>query len=203
MTRWFCPDMRLMLSQYSVPILPYRRQQDCMQLKRVPHLPLFLPALVLAGCHFITTQEATFCSEEPDSGTYVPCDCSTSPSRPECLDASSADAGDAGAELADAATDAGAPELDANPPRPLAPLSTATVSARRPTLRWELGTDGDGARVELCADRLCETMLETIDVTGDRAQPQEISARAWSSGAYGLVPGKWWAVGRLPCGSFA
>lgn len=78
-----------------------------MPLKLVPLPATFLSALVLVGCHVITTQEVTFCSEEPDSGTYLPCDCSTSPSRPGCLDASSADAGDSGTESADAGSDAG------------------------------------------------------------------------------------------------
>jgi hypothetical protein len=56
-------------------------------------------------------------------------------------------------------------------PRPIAPLSTATVTSRRPTLRWELGDSIDGARVQLCADRACASVIETIDATGTSAQP--------------------------------
>ena len=57
------------------------------------------------------------------------------------------------------------------PPRPLAPLSTATVTSRRPTLRWKLGVGDDGARIEVCGDRACTRVLETIDATGSSARP--------------------------------
>jgi hypothetical protein len=56
-------------------------------------------------------------------------------------------------------------------PRPIAPLSTSTVTSRRPTFRWELGASIDGARLELCADRNCASVIETLDVTGTSAQP--------------------------------
>src|SRR5262249_45205761 len=61
---------------------------------------------------------------------------------------------------------------DAAPPRLVAPLSTSTVTTRRPTLRWlpASGAD-DAARVELCADRACATVLETLDVAGHAATP--------------------------------
>jgi len=48
-------------------------------------------------------------------------------------------------------------------PRPVAPLSTSTVTSRRPTLRWELPSGIAGARVELCADRACASSLGTLD----------------------------------------
>src|SRR5438128_8987386 len=47
--------------------------------------------------------------------------------------------------------------------RPLSPLSTATTTSRRPTLRW---TGTDAAHVELCRDRACTTVIEAIDATG-------------------------------------
>jgi hypothetical protein len=50
-------------------------------------------------------------------------------------------------------------------------LSTATVTTRRPTLRWELATGTDGARVELCLDRACANVIDTIDVTGSAISP--------------------------------
>ena len=63
--------------------------------------------------------------------------------------------------------------VDLPPPRPIAPLSTAFVTSHRPTLRWELGPRADGARVEICADRACTTVLHTIDADGASAQPSE------------------------------
>lgn len=61
-------------------------------------------------------------------------------------------------------------ELRAWPaPRQIAPLSTATVTSQRPTLRWSLGTTWDGARVQICRDRACATVEQTIDVTGTSA----------------------------------
>lgn len=57
------------------------------------------------------------------------------------------------------------------PPRPIAPLSTSTVTSRRPTLRWELAARTDGARVELCADRGCSSVLATFDASGTSGRP--------------------------------
>lgn len=56
-------------------------------------------------------------------------------------------------------------------PRAIAPLSTASVTSRRPTLRWELAARSDGARVELCADPACTIVLQTIDAPGNSAAP--------------------------------
>src|SRR5262249_1692205 len=53
----------------------------------------------------------------------------------------------------------------------LAPLSTSTVTSRRPTLRWVLPAGTDGARVQICADRACAKTLTTIDSSGNSGQP--------------------------------
>jgi hypothetical protein len=53
----------------------------------------------------------------------------------------------------------------------VAPLSTSTVTSRRPTLRWALAEGTNGARVELCADRACSHVLATIDAGGTSAAP--------------------------------
>jgi hypothetical protein len=55
--------------------------------------------------------------------------------------------------------------------RPLAPLSTSTVTQRRPLFRWVLAAGTDGARVEICRDRACTMVLTTFDVTGSNGQP--------------------------------
>jgi len=56
-------------------------------------------------------------------------------------------------------------------PRPLAPISLGDVTQRRPTLRWALPAGIDGAVVELCRDRACTMILETLRVTGTSARP--------------------------------
>ncbi len=79
---------------------------------------------------------------------------------------------DAGPGL-DAGEDAGAPDAGDSPPPPrqLAPLSGSFVTSQRPTLRWELGSRGDGARVELCEDRSCTNIIDTLDATGTEVRP--------------------------------
>ncbi len=53
-------------------------------------------------------------------------------------------------------------------PRLIAPLSTATVTSQTPTLHWALATESDGAHLEICRDRACGTVEQTLDVTGTR-----------------------------------
>jgi hypothetical protein len=40
-------------------------------------------------------------------------------------------------------------------PRPIAPLSTSTVTSQRPTFRWELPAGADGVGIEIYSDRAC------------------------------------------------
>jgi hypothetical protein len=56
-------------------------------------------------------------------------------------------------------------------PRPLAPLSGAIVTSRRPTLRWALAGMMPDVRVEICRDRACGVVVASIDVTGTSAAP--------------------------------
>jgi hypothetical protein len=77
----------------------------------------------------------------------------------------------------DAAPDA-PPVLTA--PRPLAPLSTSTVTSQRPTLRWELDPGSDGAQIEICRDRPCTTLVASFSAGGTRARPPS----ALSAGVY-------------------
>jgi hypothetical protein len=62
-------------------------------------------------------------------------------------------------------------DLAPPPLRLLAPLSTSTVTSRRPTLRWLGGSAA--ARVELCRDRACTQSLgtTTVDAARRRARP--------------------------------
>jgi hypothetical protein len=63
-------------------------------------------------------------------------------------------------------------------PRPIAPLSLGDVSLRRPMLRWLLPLGIDGAEVQLCRDRACANVIETIAAEGTSARPtRELPAR--------------------------
>jgi len=96
-----------------------------------------------------------------------------------------AGAGGAGATSSTGGQSGGPPRVDAGSdtspadrapadvpaPRLLAPLSTATVTSRRPTLRWMLPSGGDGVRVQICADRACAKTLTTIDSSENSGLP--------------------------------
>jgi hypothetical protein len=58
-------------------------------------------------------------------------------------------------------------------PRPLAPLSLGTTSGLRPRLRWSSARGARGARVELCRDRACATVIVAADADGETFQPRE------------------------------
>jgi hypothetical protein len=63
------------------------------------------------------------------------------------------------------------PEVEAAPPvldapRPLAPLSTATVTSQTPILHWALVRGEDGAMVDVCQDRACSTTVVTFSASG-------------------------------------
>lgn len=51
-------------------------------------------------------------------------------------------------------------------PRPVSPISTSCVTSRSPTLVWALAPGTDGARVEVCAERECATVVRSVDVVG-------------------------------------
>ncbi len=57
------------------------------------------------------------------------------------------------------------------PPRPVAPLSGATVTRARPTLRWALAPTTDGAEVDICPTRACDHDAETFTAHGDSFVP--------------------------------
>jgi hypothetical protein len=86
--------------------------------------------------------------------------------------------------------------------RPLWPMSTQTATHRRPLLRWRLGAESDGARVELCRDRACTTVVTSFVATGTQGQPAldlppgPLFWRVWSraGGAEALRPSVSWQV---------
>ena len=61
--------------------------------------------------------------------------------------------------------------VGAAPPRLIAPLSTATVTSRRPMLRWALAAGTDGALVEICRDRACTNLVTAFDAHGSAGAP--------------------------------
>lgn len=69
----------------------------------------------------------------------------------------------------DASVRAGDPSIA--PPRPLRPLSVSRVTSQRPTFQWALPEGTTGARVEVCADRCCIRVLQTIDAEGSTVRP--------------------------------
>jgi hypothetical protein len=84
----------------------------------------------------------------------------------------------------------------------MAPLSTATVTARRPTLHWSLAAGTDGARVELCRDRACTGPIVAFDAPGTSAAPPiDLPTgvvfwrlRAMRSGAIGTLVSSTWEL---------
>ncbi|MDP3276447.1 MAG: FG-GAP-like repeat-containing protein [Deltaproteobacteria bacterium] len=68
--------------------------------------------------------------------------------------------------------------------RQLAPMSTATVTSQRPTLRWEAPETVTEAQVQLCRDRAMSMGCRVEMATGSRARPSQP-----------LEPGVWfWRV---------
>ena len=56
-------------------------------------------------------------------------------------------------------------------PRPIAPADLATVTGRRPSLRWNLPAGTGDAVVEVCRDRGCATVLATLPAAGGAGTP--------------------------------
>ncbi|MDO9021796.1 MAG: VCBS repeat-containing protein [Deltaproteobacteria bacterium] len=91
------------------------------------------------------------------------------------VDTPPVDVGPVDIGLVDTAADIVAPrDVSAGellPPRPIAPLSTSMVGARRPRLRWELRPGTDGARVEVCRERSCAAPVVSFEAVGTSAVP--------------------------------
>jgi hypothetical protein len=56
-------------------------------------------------------------------------------------------------------------------PRPILPQSVSRVTSQRPTFRWALPEGTTGARVEVCADRCCTRVLQTLEAEGTSVRP--------------------------------
>jgi hypothetical protein len=117
-------------------------------MSRPSHLLPILALLALPGCG----ASVTLAPAESDAST------------PTVRDASAV-------TTPDVVTPPPSADLPLGPPRPLAPLSTAAVTSRRPTLRWVPGAGSDRTRVEICRDRACALVEHALDVRGDRVRP--------------------------------
>ncbi|MFO0630631.1 MAG: VCBS repeat-containing protein [Polyangiales bacterium] len=123
-------------------------------------------------------------------------------------DDTTADAAHADAPGMDAGTCDGGQALrdgrcvEISPARPVWPMSTQTVTQRRPRLRWALGPEADGARVEVCRDRGCATRVASYVARGVEGAPEEdlppgpLFWRVWAraGSAESLRPSVVWEV---------
>jgi hypothetical protein len=127
-------------------------------------------------------------------------------------DGGASDLGEDIAHTDAAAMDAGACEagrvlragscVEIGPARPLWPMSTQTVTQRRPRLRWALGPEADGARVEVCRDRGCSTRVVSYTATSTEGAPPDdlppgpLFWRVWAraGSAEALRPSAVWEV---------
>lgn len=57
------------------------------------------------------------------------------------------------------------------PPRPILPQSVSRVTSQRPSFRWALPEGTTGARVEVCADRCCTRVIQTLEAEGTTVRP--------------------------------
>ncbi len=109
-------------------------------------------------------------------------------------DGGAVDAASEGAVI-DAGVDAPPPALWPQPdpaaPRLIAPLSCTWHSSRRPTLRWALPPGVERVVVEVCADRPCQRVEHTLEVSGDSVRvPEELRPGAHFWRAFALVDGR-------------
>lgn len=58
------------------------------------------------------------------------------------------------------------------PPRLVSPQSASRVTSQRPTMRWALPEGVTRARIEVCDDRACSTVIASAVVTGARWRPE-------------------------------
>lgn len=75
-----------------------------------------------------------------------------------------ADAATSDASTVDVATDVTAP-------RPVAPASLGRTTTQRPTFRWRLPADADGARLTVCRDRACTDVALQVNAVGAQLRP--------------------------------
>lgn len=94
----------------------------------------------------------------------------------------------------DVACDAGFESVGANCepriPRPIAPMTSATVTSQRPTLEWELPSGVTAASVDVCRDRAMTMGCVSLMATGTRVRPTSaLTAGVWFWRVRGRVGG--------------
>ncbi|MEM9194484.1 MAG: FG-GAP-like repeat-containing protein [Myxococcota bacterium] len=63
--------------------------------------------------------------------------------------------------------DSGAPPIP--PPRPIRPASGTMTTSRTVSFQWALAPDTNGARIDICRERTCDTVVESMEVDGTEA----------------------------------
>ena len=71
-------------------------------------------------------------------------------------------------------------------PRALSPLSTARTTTDSPLLKWELPEGLTGAIVEICNDRLCESIEQYFEVVGTETQTIALAPGRYFWRLYGV-----------------
>jgi hypothetical protein len=87
-------------------------------------------------------------------------------------------------------------------PRLIAPLSTATVTSQRPTLRWALADGTDAVQIDICRDRACSTPVTSFTAEGTSGAPTvalPAGVSFWrafgrSAGVIGQTPSATWEL---------
>ncbi len=109
------------------------------------------------------------------AGWVAACASTTAGTDGRAPDSVTQDAGDAVVDGVVDAPPALWPQPDPAAPRLIAPLSCTWHSSRRPTLRWERPAGVERVVVELCADRPCQRVEHTLEVSGDTVRvPEEL-----------------------------
>ncbi|MEI8255587.1 MAG: VCBS repeat-containing protein, partial [Deltaproteobacteria bacterium] len=150
------------------------------------YVALKVSALLLAGCPGRRAPDA----EIPLDATAV-----------DILEDAAADAAN------DLALDALADATVETAPRAIAPMSSATVTSRQPTFRFRLPPGFTGVSIDVCAERGCASVEQTIAATGESARanaPLAPGVHYWRLRAGAVTSSPWWfwvGVGSAPIDS--
>jgi len=70
------------------------------------------------------------------------------------------------------------------PPRPISPSGGSAVTSITPTFRWVLAPGTDGAVLQVCSDRACTAIVQTVTVTGGATSATLPSGLAFRTPVY-------------------
>ncbi len=116
------------------------------------------------GCETRTTTSAAHCG-----GCGNACPVPTNGGTAACASSACSQACPGGSHLVGSGAGAGC--VANAPPRQAAPISLGDVTQLRPLFRWTNPAGANGATVEVCTDRACSTIAQTITAAGTVAAP--------------------------------